>query len=100
MTGIAKALKQQAETQRLLIKAKDHHEVKKTEEEMKKLKAELAREPKPASLDVKVDGENIGHMELKMGGSYDLNLKSSELPKSKPESVKLVDDGDKINKLT
>ena len=66
---------------------------------MKKLKEELAKEPKPASLDVKVDGEQIGHMVLKMGGSYDLNLKSEELPKGKTENVKLVDDGSKISKV-
>jgi len=44
---------------------------------------------------VKIDGETIGHMELKMGGSYDLNLKSSDLPKSK-EIVKLADSGSNI----
>ena len=98
MNGIAKSLKQQSETQRLLIKANDHHEVKKTEEELQKLKEELAKTPKAASLDVKVDGEHVGHMELQMGGTYDLNLKSDELPKQKPESVKLVDDGAKITK--
>jgi len=62
---------------------------------MKRLQKEIDAKPKEAQLDINVDGESIGHMVLKTGGEYDLNLKSSDLPKTTEKKI-LVDDGAKI----
>lgn len=55
------------------------HEARKNEKEIHKLKTEISKKPKEAILDVKVDGEQLGRMVLQSGGSYDLNLKSTDL---------------------
>ena len=111
MEGVSKSLREQAETARLLAKVRDHSEVKKTEDEIKKLKTEITKKPKEAMLDVNVDGVHIGHMVLQSGGNYDLNLKSDEIkstvasapPKKTKDGqvvsdgkVNLIDDGKKI----
>ena len=111
MEGVSKSLREQAETARLLAKVRDHTEVKKTEDEIKKLKTEITKKPKEAMLDVNVDGVHIGHMVLQSGGNYDLNLKSDEIkstvasapPKKtkdgqvvSDDKVNLIDDGKKI----
>ena len=105
MESVSKSLKDQAETARLLAKVRDHSEVKKTEDEIKKLKTEITKKPKEAMLDVNVDGVHIGHMVLQSGGNYDLNLKSDEIKstvdsappkKTSDDKVNLIDDGKKI----
>lgn len=92
---MAKTLEEQSETQRLMVKARDHHATKKAEEEIVRLEKEIDNKPTEATLDVMVDGEQVGHMVLKSGGEYDLNLKSSDLAK-KEDPKTLVDDGSKI----
>ena len=98
MEGVSKSLREQAETARLLAKVRDHTEVKKTEDEIKKLKTEITKKPKEAQLDVNVDGVHIGHMVLQSGGNYDLNLKSDEIKSTVAQAPpkKLIDDGKKI----